>query len=341
MYEAFFHLREKPFDIVPNPAYLYLSRTHRQALTSVRYGLLEQKGFVLMTGEVGAGKTTLVRELMRTMGPEVTFARIFNTRVSSRELIEMINHDFGLETAVQGKVAMLRDLNTFLISEYQEGRKAVLIIDEAQNLSRDQLEEVRMLSNLETDDAKLLQILLVGQPELKRVLSLAELRQLRQRISIACHLQSLDRQETELYILHRLSVAGNRAALSFASGALDRLHKVTDGIPRQINRLCDFLLLTAYAEERSDISEEMVKEIAENIGIESSEEAEQATAGANRRPPGGDAKGSEGKRALLRALGVQMPERMDTAPASGGTWSLAEPNGGSFPGRGGYPPETE
>jgi general secretion pathway protein A len=314
MYESFFQLREKPFDLVPNPAYLYLSRTHRQALTSVQYGLKEQKGFVLMTGEVGSGKTTLVRELMRTLGPEVTFARIFNTRVSSRELIAMINQDFGLEAVGTNKVLMLRELYEFLIKEYEQGRKAVLIIDEAQNLSRGQLEEVRMLSNLETDDAKLLQILLVGQPELKRILALTELRQLRQRISIACHIQNLDRQETEQYILHRLTVAGNRSALDFAIAALDRIHKITAGIPRQINRLCDFLLLTAYAEERRDIPEEMVQEIADNIGMEPQGVAVQqhaSTRGYHQSVDG--SKGGDGRRALLRALGVTIPEETEAS----------------------------
>jgi general secretion pathway protein A len=318
MYESFFHLKEKPFDIAPNPAYLYLSRTHRQAMTAVRYGLQEQKGFVLMTGEVGSGKTTLVRELMRTLGPQVTFARIFNTRVSSRELLAMINQDFGLAGG-NSKVQMLHDLNDFLIREYEGGRKTILIIDEAQNLTPDRLEEVRMLSNLETDDAKLLQILLVGQPELKRVLSLAELRQFRQRISIACHLQPLDRQDTELYILHRLGVAGNRSALAFSADAFDVIHELTVGIPRQINRLCDFLLLTSYAEERREVAADMVRQIAEEIGLVAPEAEERTAVPAREQAAPGAKGGSDGRRALLRALGIPLP------PGGGGTERSAAP----------------
>jgi type II secretory pathway predicted ATPase ExeA len=146
MYESYFKLREKPFDIVPNPAYLYLSKTHKQAMTYFNFGLQERFGFVLMTGEVGSGKTTLIRELIRTMGPEINLARVFNTRVSSQELIAMINEDFGLDTAGKGKVLMLKDLYEHLIKEYEQGRRSVVIIDEAQNLSLDLLEEVRMLS---------------------------------------------------------------------------------------------------------------------------------------------------------------------------------------------------
>ena len=267
MYESYFKLREKPFDIVPNPAYLFLSKTHKQAMTYINYGLQERLGFVLMTGEVGSGKTTLVREMIRTMRPEITLARVFNTRVHSQELIEMINEDFGLDTAGKGKVLMLKELYAYLINEYEQGRRPVLIIDEAQNLSLDLLEEVRMLSNLETDNATLLQIMLVGQPELGRVISLAEMRQFRQRISIECHILPLTRPESEEYILHRLAVAGNRDAISFGDGAFDAIHEISDGIPRQINTLCNYLLLTAFTEERRDVPAEMVRDVASGLGL--------------------------------------------------------------------------
>ena len=267
MYEAYFQLREKPFDIVPNPAYLYLSDTHKHALMYLNYGLKDRLGFVVMTGEVGSGKTTLLRELVRTLSQEFTFARLFNTRVGSEELIAMINEDFGLDTAGKGKVLMLKELNAFLINEYEQGRCPVLIIDEAQNLTPDLLEEIRMLSNLETDTVKLLQILLAGQPELGQILALPEMRQLRQRISILPHILPLTRSETEEYILHRLAIAGNREALSFGDGAFDEIHAVTGGIPRKINTLCNFILLTAFTEERKDADAVLINDVAAGLGF--------------------------------------------------------------------------
>lgn len=267
MYQSYYHFKDKPFEVVPNPAYLYMSRTHKQAMTYMRYGMQERLGFVLMTGGIGSGKTTLIRELIRTMSPEITLARVFNTKVTSEELIAMINEDFGLETAGKGKVQLMKDLYAHLIREYTEGRRSVLIIDEAQNLSPDLLEEVRMLSNLETDDAKLLQILLVGQPELDSVLSLDKMRQFRQRISMACRIENLTRKEVEEYVLHRLTVAGNREALAFTEEAFDVIHEVTGGIPRQINTLCSFLLLTAFTEERRDVSADMVRDVAAGLGL--------------------------------------------------------------------------
>jgi general secretion pathway protein A len=308
MYEAYFNLREKPFDIVPNPAYLYLSKTHKQAMTYFNYGLQERLGFVLMTGEVGSGKTTLIRELIRTISPEITFARVFNTRVSSQELIEMINEDFGLDTAGKGKVLMLKDLYAHLIREYEQGRRPVLIIDEAQNLSLDLLEEIRMLSNLETENATLLQIMLVGQPELGRVISLNEMRQFRQRISIVCHILPLTRQEAEEYILHRLAVAGNREALSFLDGAFDAIHEISGGIPRQINTLCNYLLLTAFTEERRDVTAEMVREVAAGLGLAMNAEAV-VTADRPATMPCASGNNENLKQcALLRALGAVFPE---------------------------------
>jgi putative secretion ATPase (PEP-CTERM system associated) len=304
MYEAYFKFKEKPFEVVPNPAYLYLSRTHRQALTYMRYGLQERLGFVLMTGGVGSGKTTLIRELTRMLSPEITLARVFNTRVTSEELMAMINEDFGLETAGKGKVLLMKDLYAHLIREYSEGRRAVLIVDEAQNLSLDLLEEIRMLSNLETDDAKLLQILLVGQPELDGVLSLDEMRQFRQRISIACRIENLTRTEVEEYILHRLTVAGNRDALAFSAEAFDAVHAVTAGIPRQINTLCSFLLLTAFTEEQREASAEMVRDVAAGLGMAKNAESDgngECPAMIQHTPGPGD---RIKKCALLRALGV-------------------------------------
>jgi putative secretion ATPase (PEP-CTERM system associated) len=331
MYESFFHLREKPFDIVPDPAYLFRSRTHKQSMNYVRYGLQERLGYVLMTGEVGSGKTLVVRELVRTMGREFTFSRIFNTRLNSQELLAMANEDFGLDTAGKGKVQLLKDLYSFLIEENEAGRKPVLIIDEAQNLSLDLLEEVRMLSNFETSYTKLLQIVLVGQPELGRVLSLPEMRQFRQRIGISCRILPLTRQETEEYIRHRLSVAGNSDAVSFTEESLESIHKYTGGIPRQINTLCNFLLLTAFTEERQDINGKMVRDVAQGIGISTPERAESSCGPPDRLVAGESGRGcTTGRRVLLKALGADL---QDDSVAS-----AAEQHSGATDTDGEYPP---
>ncbi|MBE0596508.1 MAG: AAA family ATPase, partial [Desulfuromonadales bacterium] len=262
MYESFFGLTKKPFELVPNPDFLYKSRTHNKVGMYLDYAMRENTGFILLTGEVGSGKTTIIRSLLKKLGPEVQVSKVFNTKLSSEELLATINDDFGIAIEGKNKVHMLKDLNQFLIDQYGTGRRSVVIVDEAQNLSVDSLEELRMLSNLETNDAKLLQIILVGQPELKRILSVSELRQLRQRISIHCHLQSLSREEMEAYIWHRLDIAGNRQAVEFSDGALALVFDYSGGIPRLINVMCDFLLLSAFTEEVRFISEELVAEVA-------------------------------------------------------------------------------
>lgn len=267
MYEEFYQLRQKPFELVPNPDFLYLSGTHKRALTYINYGLMEKVGFILLSGEVGSGKTTLLREFIKRRDQTFTLATVFNTRVNDEQLIAMINEDFGLDSKGQGKVQLLKDLNTFLIKEYEQGRHALLIIDEAQNLTSDLLEEVRMLSNLETDSSKLLQIVLAGQPELRETLSRVELRQLRQRISVMCHLTPLTRAEVEEYIYHRLGVAGNRDAVRFTSDALDGIHEASGGIPRLVNIICNFLMLTAFSEKTREVNAAMVDDTVEGIGL--------------------------------------------------------------------------
>ncbi|XXJ20927.1 XrtA/PEP-CTERM system-associated ATPase [Desulfovibrio caledoniensis] len=284
MYEEFFNFRSKPFDLLPNPDMLFMSRSHGKALSYLRYGIEERAGFILLSGEVGAGKTTLIRELIKRHLDNVTLAKIFNTKADSHQLLTMINDDFGLETDGRSKAALLRDLNEFLIDQYAEGKRAVLIIDEAQNLSSDLLEEIRMLSNLETDGGKLLQIVLVGQPELRDTLNSPELLQLRQRIQIGCHLRPLDREEVKEYIYYRMESAGNREAVTFAPEALDLIHDLSRGVPRLINILCDYLLLDAFAGEKRDIAGEDVSAIAEELDFErqywqSSQERPVATAG--------------------------------------------------------------
>jgi putative secretion ATPase (PEP-CTERM system associated) len=267
MYTSFFSLDEKPFELLPNPKFLFLSKGHKKALSYLEYGIQERAGFTLLTGDVGSGKTTLVRNIIKNLGSKTTLSMVFNTRVESEQLLALIIEDFGLETDGKDKVSLLRDLNDFLVQENSTGRRPIVIIDEAQNLPPESLEEIRLLSNLEFDSFKLLQIILVGQPELKQIISQPSLRQLRQRISISCHLGPLSRDETEAYIYHRLQVAGNREAVCFEPGVLDAIHEFSSGGPRLINVICDFLLLSAFVEESKVITEELVKEAMAELSI--------------------------------------------------------------------------
>jgi putative secretion ATPase (PEP-CTERM system associated) len=268
MYESFFQFKSKPFDLVPNPEFMFLSKTHKRAMTYLNYGIRERAGFILLTGEVGSGKTTIIRDLIERCDERIVLGKVFNTNVNAEQLIAIINDDFDLPVKGRDKISLLRDLNHFLVEQYANGKQPLLIIDEAQNLAPDALEEVRMLSNLETADSKLLQILLVGQPELRIVLAKPELRQLRQRISIQCHLQPLSRQELPEYILHRLQVAGNRDALHFAPEALELIYKYSGGIPRLINILGDFLLIFAFAEQVRDVDESLVRDIISDMDFD-------------------------------------------------------------------------
>lgn len=268
MYEEFFSFKRKPFELVPDPDFIYLSRSHRKAITYLDYGIRERAGFLLLTGDVGSGKTTLIRDLIGKKYEKVVLAKVFNTRVSIEQLLAMINDDFGLEVAGKDKVALIRDLNDFLLEQFAAGNHPILIIDEAQNLEADLLEEVRLLSNLESSHNKLLQIILVGQPELRDTMAGAGLMQLRQRISVSCHLHALSRDETQSYILHRMKVAGNAEAAHFTDEAVDLVYRFSRGIPRLVNIICDFLMLAAFADEVCTITAEMTQEVAGDLDFE-------------------------------------------------------------------------
>ncbi|MCK4622662.1 MAG: XrtA-associated ATPase [Desulfuromonadales bacterium] len=268
MYTDFFGLSAKPFELLPNPKFLYLSKGHRKALSYLQYGVQEHAGFTLLTGEVGSGKTTLVRDIINKISSDMTLSMIFNTRVDAQQLIAMINEDFGLVVTGKDKVQLLRELNDFLLEECSAGRQPIIIIDEAQNLSEESLEEIRLLSNLEADTFKLVQIILVGQPELRQIIAKPSLRQLRQRISISCHLNPLNREETEEYIFHRIGTVGSRDCVSFAEGAFDMIFRFSGGIPRLINLICDFLLLSAFVEETRHIDIELVKDAVNELSFE-------------------------------------------------------------------------
>jgi general secretion pathway protein A len=268
MYTDFFGLRAKPFDLLPNPDFLYQSKSLKRAMTYLDYGIKARSGFILITGEIGTGKTTIIRDLIKKKIPGVVLSKVFNTKVSSEQLISMINEDFGLPVQGKDKIELLRDLNEFLIDQFARGLLPVLIIDEAQNLSRELLEEVRMLSNLETDQAKLLQIILVGQPELKRTLANPDMLQLRQRININCHVQPLTEEETREYILYRLEKAGNRHAVEFAPEAVALIHAQSRGVPRLINIICDFFMLSLFSSETRVMDGPTAMEIVKELDFE-------------------------------------------------------------------------
>lgn len=302
----FFGLGTRPFELVPNPAFFYLSKSHKKALSYLHYGLSEKAGFILVTGEVGSGKTTILRKLVREMDSNTVLSKVFNTKVSSEQLISMVNDDFGLEVKGKDKATMYKDLYDFLIEMFAKDKWPVLIIDEAQNLTPDLLEEVRMLSNLETDEAKLLQIILVGQPELRQIFSSPDLRQFRQRISINCHISHLTLQETQEYILHRLEVAGNRNAAVFSRESFEAIHAYSRGIPRLINIICDFVLLTAFAEGTNEISGEMAAEVIKDLEVENRYWGD--SAGKPQDLPGDEAYAYPGAEGVLADLSVRICE---------------------------------
>jgi len=323
MYREYFGLKCKPFQITPDPEFLYLSKTHKKAMNYLDYGIRENSGFILVTGEIGAGKTTIVRNMMKSLPENVQLARINNTRVDSDTLIAMINEEFGLETAGKSKIEMLRNLNDFLISQYAEGHQCALVIDEAQNLSMDLIEEVRLLSNLETDKSKLLQIILVGQPELRATLSRPELEQLSQRITVSCHLRPLLLEETEEYIKHRLSVAGNADAVTFDEGVIEEIYRYSGGRPRLINVVCDYALLGAFSDQLKSITIKQIGEITEDLVAErqSAEDLveKESSAGGQDMTPLADGFDAINKRlsrleTLIGSLGITLLEKLLKVP---------------------------
>jgi putative secretion ATPase (PEP-CTERM system associated) len=265
MYERFYNLRERPFALSPDPEYLYLSRVHSEALDSIRYGIESRAGFIVVTGEIGAGKTTLLQTLLQRLDSRTVVARIVNTMLEPRELLEAIALDFGLNDTSKSKPALLRDLGNFLVQQRADGRRPLLVIDEAQNLSAQALEEVRLLSNLETEKSKLLQILLAGQPNLRDKIASPELEQFRQRVAVSYHLLPLDAQETVAYINFRLEHAALGEPPRFAPEAADLIYQVSGGVPRIINVVCDATLVFGYAEERRALDGALLEEVIHEL----------------------------------------------------------------------------
>jgi len=265
MYERFYRLRERPFALTPDPDYLYPSRVHKEALSYLRYGIESHAGFVVITGAIGSGKTTLLQTMLRGLDGQTTVARVMNTLLDPRELLESAMIDLGLDPTGKSKPAMLKAFGEFLVNERSAGRLVLLVIDEAQNLTLPALEEIRMLSNLETEKSKLLQIILIGQPDLRDKLDRPELEQLRQRITVSYHLEPLDADETSHYINHRLALASTGAPLSFPRQVTDRIFDRSGGVPRLINVIADATLVFGYGEERSEIDGTLIEEVITDL----------------------------------------------------------------------------
>jgi len=266
MYERFYNLRERPFSLTPDPDYLYPSRVHSEALGYLRYGVEGQAGFVVITGEIGSGKTTLLQTVLRGLDRQTSVSRLVNTMLDAKELLEAIMLDFGLDPGQgRSKPMLLRDLARFLVDQRLSGRLAMLVVDEAQNLSMTALEEVRMLSNLETEKSKLIQIVLVGQPDLRERLARPELEQLRQRITVSYHLQPLAADDTAAYVNHRLKRAAIAAPLQFSPDVNEIIYRYSQGVPRKINIIADAILLFGYGEDRHTIDAELTREVVEEL----------------------------------------------------------------------------
>ncbi len=263
MYEAFFGLRDKPFSLLPDADFLFLSKRHRIAVNLLEYGMLSQAGFIVISGEVGAGKTTVIRRYLRTAGTDVTVGLITNSNKGFGRLLSWVAMAFELDHRGRDYVKLYNRFVEFLLAQYAAGKRVVLIIDEAQNLKADTLEELRMLSNVNNEKDQILQIVLVGQPELLDTLKRPELRQFVQRIAVHCNLDPLDPAETAQYIRHRLSVVGGSPAL-FTDTACAAVHFLTGGVPRLINLLCDLSMVYAFSDELTEIGEDTVMDAAKD-----------------------------------------------------------------------------
>ena len=255
MYQSFYGFSEMPFNITPDPRFLYLSPTHLEALQHLKYGVREKKGFIVLVGEVGCGKTTLCRRFLNELEPDhYDTALILNPRITETQMLKAILTELGETKLARSQNDLVAQVNRVLLDRIEKGRDIVLIIDEAQNLKFEVLEQIRLLSNLETDQQKLLQIVLMGQPELKEVLAREELRQLRQRILVHYELHPLTTNDLAHYIQHRLTLAGGNGRPSFTRWAMRALHRGSRGIPRILNNLCDKALLAAYIRESDEVS---------------------------------------------------------------------------------------
>jgi putative secretion ATPase (PEP-CTERM system associated) len=289
MYESFFKFKGKPFQLNPDPSFFYGSRGHKRAMAYLEYGLHQSEGFIVITGEIGAGKTTIVRSLLEQLDPnKVVAANLVSTQIDANDMLRMVAAAFGVPSRTLDKAGLLLALETFLVSVAASGKRALLIVDEAQNLTPAAVEELRMLSNFQLEDHALLQSLRVGQPEFRDIMQSGEMQQLRQRVIASYHLGPLDSQETRGYIEHRLGHVGWNSDPAFEPGAYTAIYGYTGGIPRKINTLCDRLLLGAYLSERHTIGEADVREVIDELKEEFAAAGARAvhTAGALHHPQG-------------------------------------------------------
>jgi len=302
MYKAFFGLARNPFEISPDPYFFYPTARHNEALANLYYGIRKQKGFVVITGEVGTGKSLLIRCLMQTLRQSnVAFAYVFNTTLNPREFLEYALADLGLKYNSSSKTDLLMTLNNFLVDRHRRGLTTALIVDEAQNLRPEVLEEVRLLTNLETERQKLLQIVLVGQPELDAKLDSTDLRQLKQRIGLRCKLEPLEFEEVPNYIHKRLERAGaaERSRTMFSAEAVGAICRYSKGLPRLINTVCENALLTAYAMQSSIVTPEIVNEVARDFRLDAPSHMADGADPLQAMENGGDPRS---RKAVIRAL---------------------------------------
>lgn len=265
MYLEFFQLKEQPFQLTPDPAFLYLSKAHARAKAYMEFAVLNRDGFSVITGEIGSGKTLMIQSLISELGEDVKVARVFQTQLDDIEFLRAVLAEFGIQAFRAKKAELLLRLKTFLLDQSKHGRSALLIIDEAQNLDMRTLEEVRLLTGLETEKTKILNIILVGQPELNDVLNSPHLEQLAQRVRLRFHITALSPDETREYIYHRLAVVGGDGAQLFPESTIPLIYKYTGGVPRLVNILCDTSLLNAFVEEQVSVDEEVLGQAIEEL----------------------------------------------------------------------------
>src|SRR5215472_907014 len=269
MYKEFFGLRANPFNVNPDPRYLFLTRHTEEALACLTYGIQSRKGFVLLTGDVGTGKTTLINKLLEWLRlQQVATAFVFNSRLNVPQFLDYMMADFGIPCDSRAKSQVLLKLYNWLLDRYRAGETAVLIVDEAQNLSDEVLEEIRMLTNLETFTEKLLQIVLVGQPELEQRMKQPQLRQLRQRLTLRAKTHPLTQEETKAYVLQRLRIAGSNGQQVFDSDALSAIHRYSKGIPRVVNLLCEHCLVSSFVDQQKMITGRTVEAVAQDFDLQ-------------------------------------------------------------------------
>lgn len=277
MYEKFYGLRSKPFQLNPDPTFYFGSSQHRRAKAYLDYGVLRNEGFIVVTGEIGAGKTTVVRGLLDSLdASRVVAAQLVSTQLDAEDALRMVAAAFGVRTRDVSKADLLMALEVFFVSQAGQGKRCLLVVDEAQNLTSRAVEELRMLSNFQFGNQALLQTFLVGQPEFRTVLQDPNMRQLRQRVVAACHIGPLDLQETKLYILHRLHTSGGTGRPAFDEGVFDSIFQLTGGIPRSINSICDRLLLSGFLGKKETLTVDDVSEVEAGICHEAGQESSSA-----------------------------------------------------------------